>query len=81
MGSEPEEGAKEPFAKRLLPSSWAYSPLAPTFSVSITDILFHSQAGGEEGGGPNTEGAFHKSRDEGRTDLWAPRQAHVLDVG
>lgn len=43
LGSETEECAKEPFTKWLLLSSAACCSLAPTPSVSITELLFHPQ--------------------------------------
>lgn len=40
---------------------WGVS-LAPTPSISLSDVLFHSPAAGEEGHGPNHRGDFPQAQ-------------------
>ena len=62
-GGQGRTVGRNPWAVRLtlLPSGssvlWGIS-LAPTPSVSLSDVLFHSPAAGEEGRGPNHRGDF-----------------------
>lgn len=62
-GGRGRDVGRNPWAVRLtlVPSGssvlWGVS-LAPTPSVSLSDVLFHSPAAGEEGCGPHHRGDF-----------------------